>query len=82
MPRVRRLLPRPLFEEDQKGDFDKALVRTHLANERTFLAWLRSALVLVGVGLGAIALGSDSGDFRSRSCPPTGRLPKIRYEDH
>ena len=82
MPRVRRLLSRPLFEEEQEGDFDKALVRTHLANERTFLAWLRSALVLVGVGLGAIALGRNSGDFRSRSCPPAKRLPKIRYEDH
>jgi putative membrane protein len=37
--------------------FDDALIRTHLANERTFLAWLRSAVVLLGVGLGAVALG-------------------------
>jgi len=42
--------------------FDDALIRTHLANERTFLAWLRSAVVLLGVGLGAVALGG-SGDF-------------------
>ncbi|MBF8286491.1 MAG: hypothetical protein HW393_305 [Dehalococcoidia bacterium] len=42
--------------------FDDALIRTHLANERTFLAWLRTAVVLLGVGLGAIALGG-SGDF-------------------
>jgi putative membrane protein len=27
--------------------------RTHLANERTFLAWLRTGLSLVAVGLGA-----------------------------
>ena len=42
--------------------FDDALIRTHLANERTFLAWLRSAVVLLGVGLGAVALGG-SGRF-------------------
>lgn len=41
---------------------DDALIRTHLANERTFLAWLRSAVVLLGVGLGAVALGG-TGDF-------------------
>ena len=42
--------------------FDDALIRTHLANERTFLAWLRTAVVLLGVGLGAVALGG-SGRF-------------------
>lgn len=30
--------------------------RTHLANERTFLAWLRTGLSLVAVGLGAAGL--------------------------
>jgi putative membrane protein len=53
-------------EHDPSGEsrelFDDALIRTHLANERTFLAWLRTAVVLLGVGLGAIALGG-SGDF-------------------
>lgn len=39
---------------------DENLIRTYLASERTFLAWLRSAVVLLGVGVGAIALGSDS----------------------
>ena len=58
MAMVRRLLTHLLSEEEQKGAFDQALVRTQLASERTFLAWLRSAVVLVGVGLGAIALGS------------------------
>ena len=27
--------------------------RTHLANERTFLAWLRTAVALIGLGLAA-----------------------------
>lgn len=40
---------------------DEAVIRTHLANERTFLAWLRTAVVLLGVGLGAIALGTGEG---------------------
>ena len=39
---------------------DDALIRTHLANERTFLAWLRSAIVLIGAGVAAVALaGGD-----------------------
>ena len=53
------MLPGP--DEAASGEgrelFDDALIRTHLANERTFLAWLRTAVVLLGVGLGAIALG-------------------------
>lgn len=28
-------------------------IRTHLANERTFLAWLRTGLSLIAVGIGA-----------------------------
>jgi len=55
-------LRRWLFpEEEDETAFDEALIRTYLANERTFLAWLRSAVVLLGVGVGAIALGT-SGD--------------------
>ena len=58
---LRRLL-RWLFPEDEdETAFDEALIRTYLANERTFLAWLRSAVVLLGVGVGAIALGTTSG---------------------
>ncbi len=55
---VWRLLTHLLSEEEQEGAFDQALVRTQLANERPFLVWLRSAVVLVGVALGAIALRS------------------------
>jgi putative membrane protein len=35
-----------------RGDPDSR-ARTHLANERTFLAWLRTGLGLIVVGLGA-----------------------------
>src|SRR3990172_7713901 len=73
-------------EHDASGEsrelFDDALIRTHLANERTFLAWLRSAVVLLGVGLGAVALGGTR-DFAEagalalggagRSSPPRPR---------
>lgn len=31
-------------------------IRTHLANERTFLAWLRTALTAMALGLAAIEL--------------------------
>jgi putative membrane protein len=59
---IRRLLRRLLTGDDDEGTFDDALIRTYLANERTFLAWLRTAVVLLGVGVGAIALGS-AGDL-------------------
>lgn len=49
--------------EDEEVEFDDALIRTYLANERTFLAWLRTSVVLLGVGLGAVALGG-TGDLK------------------
>ena len=55
-----RLLRRLLSDDEPGKISDQALIRTHLANERTFLAWLRSAVVLLGVGLGAIALGTGN----------------------
>ena len=37
--------------------------RTHLANERTFLAWFRTGITLVALGLAAAQfLGSDAPD--------------------
>ena len=33
-------------------------VREHLANERTYLAWLRTSLAMVAFGLGAAKFGS------------------------
>jgi putative membrane protein len=40
---------RPSADPDRRID---AFRRTHLANERTYLAWLRSGLTAVAVGLG------------------------------
>lgn len=60
--RVYRRLRHALFE-DEEVEFDDALIRTYLANERTFLAWLRTSVVLLGVGLGAVALGG-TGDLK------------------
>ncbi|CAE8649983.1 unnamed protein product [Polarella glacialis] len=34
--------------------------RDHLANERTYLAWLRTAISLVALGLGVVKLQPDS----------------------
>ena len=34
--------------------------RDHLANERTFLAWIRTALALVGVGIGLLKITTIS----------------------
>lgn len=44
---------------------DDAQVRTHLANERTFLAWLRTAIVLIGAGIAATALTETEGTDRA-----------------
>ncbi len=43
---------RPRFDTDSRA-------RTHLANERTFLAWLRTGLSLVALGLGAAQFLQD-----------------------
>jgi putative membrane protein len=40
------------WSRDRRADPDSR-ARTHLANERTFLAWLRTGLSLVALGLGA-----------------------------
>jgi putative membrane protein len=40
--------------------------RTHLANERTFLAWFRTGITLVALGLaGAQLLGGEQGSERT-----------------
>ena len=39
-------------EQEQKTDLESR-ARTHLANERTFLAWLRTGVALIGLGLAA-----------------------------
>lgn len=38
----------------------QSTARDHLANERTFLAWVRTALGLVGLGVLLERLGADS----------------------
>lgn len=59
--RVRVLLMRLLFKA-KNGDIQKAKlrnpsrVRDHLANERTYLAWMRSAIALMGFGVVIVRL--------------------------
>jgi putative membrane protein len=42
----------PDEQQATRGDPDSR-ARTHLANERTFLAWLRTGITLLGLGLAA-----------------------------
>jgi putative membrane protein len=42
---------------DLKPDRPESRVRDHLANERTFLAWVRTALALIGVGFVLARMG-------------------------
>jgi inner membrane protein YidH len=56
--RIRRLLPDDPRRHGTDPDY-----RFTLANERTFLAWIRTALALAAGGLGAAALLED---FRGR----------------
>jgi uncharacterized membrane protein YidH (DUF202 family) len=41
------------MEELQQRIALESRARTHLANERTFLAWLRTGISLIGLGLAA-----------------------------
>jgi inner membrane protein YidH len=55
-----RRFPRTVFDEGTEPD-----VRFSLANERTFLAWSRTALALIAGGVALEALGLDvQGAFR------------------
>ncbi|MBM7622065.1 putative membrane protein [Bacillus tianshenii] len=36
--------------EQNKQTIDSRYIQQHLANERTFLAWLRTAIAIIGVG--------------------------------
>ncbi len=57
-----------LDKDGQRIDIESR-ARTHLANERTFLAWLRTGIALIGLGLAA-------GQFLAREVLPG--LPLIR----
>ena len=50
-----------------------SVARDHLANERTFLAWIRTSLNLVTVGVGIVQLlkltGREEGGFNSSGKP-------------
>ena len=37
-------------DEDEPGEENPARVREHLANERTFLAWIRTGVAMMGFG--------------------------------
>ena len=61
-PPVRRALRhghRRLFPPDPRSEGADPDYRFSLANERTFLAWIRSALALAAAGLGAATLLDD-----------------------
>jgi putative membrane protein len=55
-------------ENEQQTDMESR-ARTHLANERTFLAWLRTGIAFIGLGLAAA-------QFLERQVAPG--LPLIR----
>lgn len=52
-------LRRKFLPQDPRDVGDEPDYRFTLANERTFLAWIRTALALAAGGLGAIALLPD-----------------------
>jgi putative membrane protein len=43
-------------ETEKKGRQNPSRVRDHLANERTYLAWMRSAIALMGFGVVIVRL--------------------------
>src|SRR5688572_24713747 len=73
-------------ERPARESVDDAAIRTHLANERTFLAWLRTAIVLIAAGIAAAALTETDGFERAVAVTlgtvagtyrPANRLPMV-----
>ncbi len=52
-------MKRPLFPGDPRNHGKDPDYRFSLANERTFLAWIRTALALAAGGLGAVTILDD-----------------------
>jgi putative membrane protein len=54
-------------DKPRTTDFDGPTVRDHLANERTLLAWIRTALTVVGLGfiVDRLALTNAVGRFEA-----------------
>jgi len=38
------------MNEEQKQTIDSKYIQQHLANERTYLAWIRTSITIIGVG--------------------------------
>jgi len=47
----------------ENNDGSTVRPRQHMANERTFLAWLRTSLVVIGLGFVVARLGFFTGQF-------------------
>jgi putative membrane protein len=45
------------LSEESAAGYNSARTRDHLANERTFLAWIRTGLGMIGLGFVAARLG-------------------------
>ncbi|TYS13761.1 DUF202 domain-containing protein [Rossellomorea vietnamensis] len=41
---------REYSDEDSQSTIDSKYIQQHLASERTFLAWIRTAIAIIGVG--------------------------------
>lgn len=50
------LFKRTKVETDKPGKQNPSRVRDHLANERTYLAWMRTAIALMGFGVVIVRL--------------------------
>ena len=52
----------PATDRSTRPDLALPTVRDHLANERTLLAWLRTAITVIGLGFIIDRLAAGSGD--------------------
>jgi len=62
---------------DESAPSNPALTRDHLANERTFLAWVRTALGLIGLGFVLARMGLFLRQLEAASLLREG--PKLRF---
>ncbi|CCM03711.1 uncharacterized protein FIBRA_05857 [Fibroporia radiculosa] len=70
-------LGRLIFRGYERVDNAGSTARDHLANERTYLAWARTSLGLIGLGIGVERFERFRADLKSQLAPASAESQRL-----